>query len=29
VELARAVDDPKLADAFREAALKYLVSAND
>ena len=29
VALARAVDDPKLADAFREAALKHLVPAND
>jgi len=29
VELARAVDDQKLADAFREAAIKYLVLAND
>jgi TetR/AcrR family transcriptional regulator, transcriptional repressor for nem operon len=29
VELARAVDDPKLADAFRKAALKYLIPANE
>jgi len=29
VELARAVDDPKLADAFREAALRYLVPGTD
>ena len=29
VELARAVDDPKLAAAFRAAALKYLVQEGD
>ncbi|MFZ2407226.1 MAG: hypothetical protein WAW41_19000, partial [Methylobacter sp.] len=27
--LARAVDDPKLSDALREAALKHLVPADD
>ena len=29
VALARAVDDPKLADAFREAALKHLTSVRE
>jgi hypothetical protein len=27
--LARAVDDPKLSDALREAALKQLIPAGD